>query len=316
MKRVHKLIIATVALVLCGMVVFIIGMSLLDWNFIKLDVAKYKAAVFAPSKQVSTFEIDVESFPIKIVRGDEIKLDYYKATNSTVSVSEEDGVLKIREKRSYNLFKYGLFSLSRSDHPYVLTVADGTTLDLVGNNGDITFIDVEFEKVKINIDNLDVTIRGCTIGELDILSDNISLEIESSTIAGVNIDADNSDIELSDCDGGSVEIKTGNTSIDFSRGSFSTLTVVADNADISFDRTTSQIIDLRATNADISLERVTVDNLIVSSQNLSADIEIAGKRAEYTIKCNGYGMPQENTGTTEKTITLTGKNNDVELIFV
>ena len=77
MKRVHKLIISAVALVLCGVIAIIIGMSMLDWNFKKLDVTKYKAAVFAPTETISSVKFDVESFTIQIVNGGQTKLDYY-----------------------------------------------------------------------------------------------------------------------------------------------------------------------------------------------------------------------------------------------
>lgn len=316
MKRVHKLIISAVALVLCGVIAFVIGMSLLDWNFKKLDVTEYKAKDFKPTEQVSSVKLDIDSFPIQIVGGEETKLDYFEASNSTVSVTVNDGVLEIVEKRSYNPFKYGLLDFGRFDHPYVLTVAGDTELSFGGSNGDLTFVDVEFEKVKIDMTNLDADFRGCTIGELDIHADNLSLDMERCTLTEVKIDVDNCSVDVSNCNGGNVSIKTINTSVDFACGSFSSLTVVATNADISVERTSSKTIDLRATNGDISLERVTVDNLTVSAQNLSADIEIEGKRSDYTIKCSGRGMPNQNKGTTDKTITLSGTNNDVELIFV
>lgn len=316
MKRVHKFIISAVALVICGLIVFIIGMSLLDWNFKKLDVTKYTAVDFVPTEDVSEIKLDIDSFPIKIVRGDETRLDYYNASNSKVSVSVNDGVLEIVEKRSYNPFKYGLFNFGRMDHPYILTVSNATELSFGGNNADISFIDVEFEKVNIDIKNLDADFLRCSIDKLDIRSDNSNLDIDRCTITEIKVDADNSDIEISDCNGSIAGIKTINSSISFYRGNFSELSVTTVNSDISFERTSSQIIDLRATNADISLERVTVDYLTVLSTNLSADIEIVGKRSEYTIECNGRDMPKENTGSTNKKIKLSGTNNDVELKFV
>ncbi|MDE7463390.1 MAG: DUF4097 domain-containing protein, partial [Clostridiales bacterium] len=282
MKRVHKLIISAVALVICGLVVFIIGMSLLDWDFKRLDVTEYTAKVFVPTEEVSEIKLDVDSFPVRIVRGSETRLEYYEATTSEVSVRVNDGVLSVVEKYSRNFFKYGMFNFGRKDHQYVLTVTDETEISIGGINGDVKFDKVDFDKVKIDMTNLDADFSGCTIGELDIYSDNLDIDFEYCALTTVKINADNCDIQLADCRGGSVEIKTINTSVDVARVSLSSFKVVATNADVSLERASSQTIDLRGTNADISLENITVDNLTVAAQNLSADIEIAGKLREYT----------------------------------
>ncbi len=316
MKRVGKLIIIAAALALGGITAFIIGMSMLGWNFKKLDVTEYTAKVYQTSDAVETVKLDVASFPVSIRNGEEMKLDYYEATNSEVSVVLEDGVLHVTEESDFNPFVTGLFNLGRADHPYVLTVPHGVELNLSGGNGNIKFADSELGNVTIDISNLDATFDNCTIGDLSLHANNLDLEMRGSKFTGVTVNSANCDAEISNCGGESIYIDSTNLNVEFADIGFKAVTVTSTNADIDINTATAEKIDLEAVNADISLVKAKVDKLTVDSINLDAVVEIVGNRAEYTIVSHGNDLPSEQTGTTDKTVVISGTNNDVELRFI
>ncbi len=316
MKRIHKLIIIAVALTLGGITAFLIGMSMLGWNFKKLDVSEYTAKVFQTSEAVETVKLDVASFPVRIKNGEEMKLDYYEATNSEVNVVFEDGVLSVTEKHDFNPFVTGLFNFGRADHPYVLTVPRGVELNLSGGNGDINFADSEFGNVTIDISNLDATFDNCVIDVLSLHSNNLDLEMHDSKFASVTAESANCDAKITNCDGQSLYLDATNLNAELVRLGFASVTVTSTNADMNIRTATAETIDLKAVNADISLVKAKVDKLTVDATNLDADVEIVGNRAEYTIETHGKRLPSEQLGTTDRTIVFTGTNNDVELRFI
>ena len=91
MNKMKKGLLVGLTVFIIGAVMFTAGMSVLDWDFYKLDTAEYTAKSYTPEAVVSSFELDVESFPVIVKRGDAVSLDYYEASDSVVSVETVKG---------------------------------------------------------------------------------------------------------------------------------------------------------------------------------------------------------------------------------
>lgn len=299
MKKSGKLILsATLSLVL-GIVLFVVGMGLIDWDFDKLDTTEYTAKSYAAAKdeRIDRIYVDLQTFPIVINAGDNISLDYYEATDAAVSVKLENGILRIAEKYRYNPFKTGLFNLMRNKYKFVLTVPNGADLLLSGPNCDLKANGIVFSKLDFDVVNLDVSLTSC---KADVLT----------------IDSTNSDVVLTNCEIGRVVVDSVNSDVVISGGAYSDIKVDATNNDVSINRVVVKSVDLSGLNGDYLLESVTLDKLSADALNLDANIEIVGVRSEFTIKTDGRGLPREQTGTTDKRIYLEGQNCDVTLDFV
>lgn len=298
MKKVKKSILIATLSIVAGVLLFVIGMSVVGWDFQKFDATEYTAKRYEAQsgERITEISLDVSSFPIVVKAGDAVSLDYYEADNSEVSVSAEGGTLKVVEKYKFDPFRTGLFNFSRHNHKFVLTVPDNSDIVLKGANCDIEATGITLGEFNLNVTNLDMVFTDCAFGAISVNSTNIDMTFVRCSAPALNINSTNADIELDNCNVPAVAVN-------------------ATNADVDIKNTTAQNIKLTATNGDYSLRSVAVDRLSLDAVNLDADITIVGKRAEYTVDTDGDDLPSKQIGTTDKMIYLEGINCDVKLSF-
>ena len=278
MKRTNKIIAVAAVVMSIGVIVWIVGMSLIGWNFSQLDSTKYTAKSYACKSEVKSISVSLSSFPLTVKKGDSVSLDYYESDNSEVVVEEKDGVLSVVENYTYNPFIGGLFNVGRLSHKFTLTVVSGVKLEIKGNNSDVSIADITLDEFLIDSTNTDISLTRVQCGKL-------------------NIDTTNCDIDMNDCKATELIVDTT-------------------NLDMTIKNCEFKSVAIDSTNADCDLERVKLDKLSIDATNLDADIKIVGIASEYTVKTKGRSMPPNRTGTTDKLIELSGTNNDVELSFV
>lgn len=319
MNKKLKITLAVAAtLIVAGVLAFVIGMSSLGWDFNRLDSTEYTAESYAAAADsgVTRVELDVDSFPIEIVKGDAVALDYYKASNSDVIVSCENGVLSVREQYNYMPFKTGLFGFGRSSRKYRLTLTDGVTECFVkGGNGNITLVGMNFDELDIASTNTRIVLSDCDIRSFSVDCTNLTMIVKNCKLGTVVADGTNADIEIIGCNGDGASISGTNLDIVVSGSSFAQTTIDGTNCGVVVKDGTYDKLSVVGTNGDYRLKNIFTDALKVRATNLDAVIEINGKAAEYTVKTHGRGMPPERIGSTDKTIELSGTNNDVKLIF-
>ncbi|MDE5593936.1 MAG: DUF4097 domain-containing protein [Clostridiales bacterium] len=278
MKRMNKFLAVGAAVLIIGVVVWVIGMSIIGWDFFRLDNTEYTARSYACEDEVKSISVSLSSFPLAVKRGERVSLDYYEADNSEVFVEEKDGVLSVVEKYQYRPFSSGLFNIGRGLHKFTLTVVSGAKLEIKGTNSDVSIEDIALDEFSMNSTNANIRFTRVQFGKL-------------------NVKATNCDITLSGCKASDITVKSTN------------LDITAKNCE--FDS-----VEVDGTNVDCDLEMVKLDTLSLDAVNLDADVEIVGNASEYTVTATGRGMPANRTGTTDKLIKLSGTNNDVDLKFV
>lgn len=299
MTRTQKWLFAAMCLFLVGAVVFVCGMSALKWNFYKMDATKYtqKEFLLSPEQSLEKVELNVDSFPVRIVAGEEIKLSYYEASDANVSVSFADGVLNVKEDYKYNPFKNGLFNLGRGKHKYVLSVPQGMPIVFGGKSLDLSMTGLQNVAVSLDGGNADLSFTDCTFSDFTVKSKNADITLRRCRGENAAIRATNLDIEVEHCD-------------------FTSMQIQSTNADVEIDYGTYGALSVSGTNGDYDIKDLAVHTLSVHATNLDASIRIAGNKEDYTIQSSGKNLPREQTGTTDKSITLSGTNNDVSLRFV
>ncbi|MDE6618210.1 MAG: DUF4097 domain-containing protein [Clostridiales bacterium] len=278
MKRTSKILAVGLAVLIIGVVVWVIGMSIIGWDFSRLDNTEYTAQSYACENDVKSINVSLSSFPLIVKKGERVSLDYYEADNSEVFVEEKDGVLSVVEKYQYRPFSSGLFNIGRGSHKFTLTVVSGAKLEINGHNSDISIEDADIEDFSMHSTNASIRFTRVQFGKLKIKSTNCDITLNGCKASDMAVKSTNLDITAKNCEFDSVEVD--------------------------------------GTNVDCELEMLKLNMLSLDAVNLDADIEIIGNVNEYTVKTSGHGMPANRTGTTDKLIKLSGTNNDVDLKFV
>ena len=235
MSAIKKWIIAGVALILAGGLVFALGMSMLDWDFYELDTTQYEAKSYASEADdiISRVEIDVESFPIVVQSGEKVSLEYYDTDDSDVRVAVNSGVLSVYEDSHFNLFKRSMFQLKRIKLKYVLTIPDGTELSVSGANGNVKLNGVSAQSVRIDSTNADVVLADCVVNDLQIASTNADVVLRSCRGNTVVVGGTNLDLAMSDCNFASLQSKSTNGEVEMKSTVCPSVTLRAVNADFS-----------------------------------------------------------------------------------
>ena len=306
-------------LVVAGALAFVIGMSILGWDFARLDGAEYTAMNYAvqSENEVTRVELDVDSFPIEISRGDAVALDYYDASNSDVSVACENGVLTVREQYKFKPFETGLFGIGRGGRKYRLTLTDEVTASVFkGNNSNVTLIGMTLDELTVESVNAVMVLTDCNIKTLSIDSTNLTLTVKNCELGAITADSVNADVNLIDCNGGNVKIDSTNLDVVVSGSSFTEALFDGTNCGAVVKDGKCDKLTVIGTNGNYRLKNIVTDALSVRATNLDASIELIGDAEEYTVKTHGRDMPPERIGTTDKLIELSGTNNDVKLVFV
>lgn len=318
MKIKTRLCTAAATLLVAGAALFVIGMFVLDWDFKRLDVSEYTAKTYAveSADDVGSVEIEISTFPLNIVRGDEFKLDYYEATGSEVFVDTVDGTLKLVEKFKYDPFATGMFNIGRGEHKYVLTLPHCADITVKGVNCTISVSDIRIGDLRADVDNLDIDLANVDIaGDAYVRSVNLGVDLNNVSAHSVDFSCVNLDGEFNGCEFDKATVRATNADVSVSGSKIGELDAHATNIDAYMERTVCETCAVSGTNADITLKTLSVDRLSVKGKNLSANIEIAGIRSEYSVITKGNGMPPMQFGSTDKTVDLEGGNSNVKLEF-
>lgn len=292
-----KWILGGISLCIVGVVVICGAMAALDWDFERLDNTNYEQKTYAcaPEEVVERVELKVDSFPVEIVSGSEVKLDYWQG-DEEVAVEVQEGVLRIQtpRRKAWEWIKQSWFGFGKRKHVYILTLPEGVALSVQSTNADVKITDMTIASMYVDSTNLDIRCSACSFGE-------------------VAIDGTNADVTLRDCTAAETKISGTNLDVDIEGGSYQSLTVDGTNLDAHIE-TTSPTIAVHGTNLDMGLD-AEFRSLRVTGTNLDADLYVRGRRYDYTVESHGRSLPASQTGTTDKTIYLKGTNNDVKLRF-
>lgn len=299
MKKTIKWVLAGAVLLLCGGLLFVGGMSALGWDFYRLDTTEYTEKSFeaaADAPQITRVELDIDSFPVVLTQGETVRLTYYEPSDGEATVSCENGVLSVKQKSDFRFWRNSWFQLKRNKYPYTLTLPEGMDVTLGGANARLRADGVRLGTLTVSVTNLSMEFTGVTLSSLSVRATNGDLEWSRVTAGDTEVTGTNLDIEAQDCD-------------------FAALSVTGTNLDAEIGNTVAPVLNVRGTNADVTLNHVTADTISVRGTNLDAFVRVAGKAEDYSVLSDGRGLPAPRTGATDKSVSFSGTNNDVELYF-
>ena len=204
-----KLTIFGLVALLVGGVLFAVAFAASGFSFEKLSGLKWDSKSYTESSEINSVTIDVDNADVKVKfdkNAEKITVSYYECKNrndkilSSVTVTESDGKLTLRESKSW---KYDLYLWNYKDTDVILTVPEERmlSLNIFTDNGDAEIYgNPTLGNVRIETDNGDVEISGSfSATALSVETDNGSFEAEGAlNLDTISVETDNGRIECED----------------------------------------------------------------------------------------------------------------------
>ena len=280
--------------VVCGLIVlaaalvlFIAGMSVINWDFSKLSTVQYSVLTFEQTDEnIQSIDVRYQSADIVVTvspDAEKISVKYPVRTDAdgkqaAVTLKTEDGTLYIAESDD-NFQPVSWFFGSIPPVEIVLPAAEYGSLHLQTDTGDIRIIDV-------------TAAQGIVLqtGTGDI-------ELSGGRAESISATADTGDIRLSDVTAAQK------------------ITLKSDVGDLTLNSATAAEIEARADTGNVSVSGIAADAITLSADTGDIRGTIAGKKADFTISVttDTGSSNLQSGGSGAKRLTVSTDTGDIVL---
>ncbi len=248
------LIIATV-LILLGSSIFTVAMAKNGWNFSKLSTIKYVTNEVSLSEPFNNIYVETTTADVKIVKSQEgSKAVFLEQENLRHNAVVDNNTLKISATDtrkwydhigiSFKAPKVTLYLTETDYQSLQVKTATGdvevskdfsfTTVDVLGETGDVKIIGGATESVKIKVSTGDVFVKDVNSKSLEISTSTGDVEVLNSFISNDVL----------------INVSTGDVEID-SLISNKSITVKSTTGDVEFERIDAPDIFIKTSTGDV-----------------------------------------------------------------
>lgn len=219
-------------LLMAGLILCAVALSLVDFDFSKLDSADYTTETFVAETDFLDIRIHADTSDIRFAVSDDLSCKVVSRHKDYMAFTAEikDSVLVIRETDQRQWYEY--IGIHWGDGG-VMTVylPKGTYCDLFAktNTGDITvpkdytFANAELStdtgdiryygglegNLKADVDTGDIILKDIhTPGNITLDADTGNLKLENVICENLKIETDTGDVKFSSCDAGAIDAET------------------------------------------------------------------------------------------------------------
>lgn len=186
--KVKKVIIASVVILLVGIVFGVAGMSLLGWNFKKLDTNEYIEKTYEVSDEQTITSVRVStSFPLRVKSGETFAMTYYETDDSVPEIACNEGEFTFTESHRNDWWKFFRFYTKTVE----LTVPSGTAVIISTANAELTLENMQLQNVQVNAANTYIAMVNCTGTTFTVDSANLDLRLTACTFDSLVVNATN-----------------------------------------------------------------------------------------------------------------------------
>lgn len=272
-----------------GIVLILVGGGLVIGGFAtnawKPFEMKYEDKTYtSDTTSISGVVLDLTSCDANIVVGDALKFDYQVSEYTDITVTEENGVLKIVETQ---IIKHIPWIYSNKTAKCVLTLPvgdDSTDLTLKTVNGS-------------------VNLAG-NFGDVSFTAVNGEFRFSEASAASLTVSVTNGDINLS---GVNVAGETRITAV---------------NAEFTFERVNvaeGNLFFCKTVNGEIDFSKLSASRIEIKTTNGEVNGSVIGAQEDYTINTstlNGKSNLKNQSGKTANLLSVTTLNGDIEVVFI
>lgn len=254
-------IVAAVALII-GAVLFVIGMSNLNWQFMELDTLTY-TEVNKSAEEVGIQEtVDIKAFVydgfdwnINISKGDTFSIKYYtteQTTKAEVAFNEESGTVSFHYDEDWFSGIAGFKGIKKINMAVEVVIPENIDLSLHSTNLGVNIADMNVGKIAMNGTNSTLNLSNLTVGDISIKGTNTDLDMTDCTAANISADSTNCDVTLKRTTGNAVTVTGTNIDFDIEGGGFNSIASDGTNNDVKIEGSViSEKLVFSGTNLDI-----------------------------------------------------------------
>ncbi len=312
-----KLLISGLIILLVGAAVFVTGMSLIDWDFKKLDGADYVEKIYTAESEISSLTINAEDKGITIKRGgDRVTVKYSDSEYDSYVFAEENGTLNLthtdtREKKWWlNFFNFAWL------HPITVTVPVDCELylDLRTKDASVNIEGGKYGDIKIVAENSSAYLDDFSAAALEITSKNGKISLENGRFKSATLQTTNESLVLENVTAEYVNASTTNASFISEECSITELTASSTNGAVRAEDFKGETLSLQTTNGSVSITESDAKNVRAVSSNGSIYFELTGaenmsfKTTNASVKGKLYGADKNAFRITSST---TGASNNL-----
>lgn len=256
LKTKISLIIAGGLIVLAS-IIFVVGMSILKWDFTKLSSTEYETNEYEITDDFNNILIKTDTSDIVFLPGDseKVKVVLYEQKNLNHNVGADGGALKIELNDTRKWYEHiTLFSFGSPKITVYLPKKSYDALNITSNTGDINIPkDFSFSSIDISISTGDVTACASSLGATKIKTSTGGVNIDGISTESLDITVTTGKIKASNvkCEGDvSIKVSTGKSNLEnvqcknlFSKGSTGDITLknVIAQGSFSIERSTGDV---------------------------------------------------------------------------
>jgi len=185
-------------LILTGCIVFLVGMSLLNWDFTKISTLQFESKTFALNESFQDIKIDVDTADVELLRCKEGEGSVlcYEEKNAKHSVEVRDGTLVIKvhdERKWYDRIGFSF----ESPKITVLIPAGVSSLSIDGNTGNVLLPDtLGFHSINVSQSTGSVSCKSDASESILIRTSTGKIEMSDVTCGSMELSVSTGNIRL------------------------------------------------------------------------------------------------------------------------
>ena len=300
MKRAKKWLIAAAVLMLAGAVVFVVEMTVLEWDFSRLSNPRYECVTHHIDQLFDSIFIDTDEADITMALAEdgEARVVAEETEKIKYAVSVEEGTLRIclvDEKAWYDYIN--LFSTTPKMTVYLpsriydsLTIKESTgdiqipksvsfgCLDIEISTGDITLLANVMEQAKIKTSTGDISVENQTAGALTLRTTTGDVTVKKVHCLGnidVSVRTGKTLMSGVTCQSLTSKGTTGDLQMQdvIAKGQFS---IRRSTGDVTFDLCDAQELSVEMTTGDVKGTLCSAKVFVVKSSTGDVDVPTSG----------------------------------------
>lgn len=327
MSKKSILIIVALISILIGGGLFVIGMSLNNWNFANLDNSKYVTNTYELEEDFINFDIDTDTADIELIESTENKIEIFDKEEALYTVKVEENTLKVTLNNTVNHINF--FNFKTPKISIYLSNVNYELLDIKENTGDIRIpIDFSFKNVNIDLNTGDTYLSCNVSNSINVKTDTGHINLKEMELNSIAISGDTGDVSLE-------KVAAKNINIIVDTGRVKLTTILCENLDVKL--TTGDFIledvscltsllskastgDMKATSlkvggklhverdtGDVNLKEVLAGEIYIKTSTGRVNLSLLESMVFYTKTNTGdVDVPKSTTGNLCEIYTDTG----------
>ena len=257
-------------LILTGVIVIVVGMTMLKWNFSKLSTDKYEEKSYEITENFKGISIISNTADIKFLpsENDEIKVVSYDHKSINYSVSVDNDTLKIEVQDDKRWYEHIGFNFESSKITVYIPKDEYGSLAIESSTGDVSVPGgYTFKSVDISLSTGDAELNALARETVKIKTSTGQIRLENVCASSIDLDVSLGKIYLSNisCTGNISTVSSTGKAF-FTNIACGSLDSKGDTGDISLENVIAEgKLSVERDTGDVKLEKCDAGELFVKT---------------------------------------------------